>query len=152
VLGFQDLFLSPAGAVALLPPQLGDALRRGAGHPAQLTLDLVGQQLPCTKPVHRLRAFLLTLHHRPARPMHKDHAGCHLVHVLPTFSPRAHEALVKVRFANTQRQQALAQGALGGGGHREHVSEYCTPAPARNPGVARTAAGSSDLRPIGDQP
>jgi len=98
----EYLFFGAAGATALLPAQLGDALGRGALLTEDGAFQLIGEQAARMKPVQRLRAFALALDERSSGTMDEDNTGGDLVDVLPALAAGADEALLDVFFTDSK--------------------------------------------------
>ena len=75
VLLFQDLFLCPFGAAALLAPELLDPLFFSTDPAGLDALDPVQEQPPGEKAVQGLRAFLLAFDGKPRRYMNEIDTG-----------------------------------------------------------------------------
>ena len=84
VLGRQHLLLGAAGPAALLPADLGDALRLFAQAPQALGFQPIQQQAASQKAVQRLKPLGLAAHLQTAGPVAQDYAGGDFIGALAT--------------------------------------------------------------------
>lgn len=107
----QHLLFGAAGPAALLATDARGLLSARAGFSEPLVFDLGGQELSRGEAVRPLGAKSLALHGCASWPMHEDHAGGDLVHVLPPLSAGVDEAFLEVAFPDAERRQPLRQRA-----------------------------------------
>ena len=103
----QHPFLGRASGLPVLPssPLRFVALARRAV--ALQPFDSIGQPFPRNGAVPRLGPLFLAAHADPARQVREDHAGGHLVHVLPALPPGANETFLKVLRPDAEPLQPL---------------------------------------------
>ena len=117
VLLFQDFFLCPFGAAALLTPELLNPLFFGADPTGLDTFNPVQQQPSGEKSVQGLRAFLLAFDGKPRRYMNEIDAGGGLVDLLAAGAGGTNKTFAEVVLGNTEVRHPCLEGGFFFGGN-----------------------------------
>jgi hypothetical protein len=150
---FEHSILRGAGPLPLLAPGFFNPCPLSSAGSALLLLDLVQKELPGSKPVLGLGAFIFAPHFQAGWPVREHDCGGSFIDVLTSSPARTCENLLYILLANSQGGHSLQKPVAVRTWHkpvarlrREHIGSKKAPCAAHFSYRGRSAMNSKTCR------